>query len=367
MICLAIETSCDDTSVSILEFKDSSTFEEIVSSTKVISSVTSSQISTHSQYGGVIPELGARLHTTNFQPVLLEAVNKSLEYFDYTIHEFWSNLNLIAVTNEPGLNSALKVGLEQAKALKYYLTKSFENDVHVIKVNHLKGHIASSFLENGVLDTSPFPHLHLLVSGGNTQILNLNSWNDSVILGKTVDDAVGECYDKTSRMLGFKYPGGVGLARTAGLEQGNYIKLNRAMLNDSYNTSYSGLKTQVRYITQALNIPEYVYEEYLTDNEIEVLQNSDTLHLNQKLKFIKDASISIQTICTEQLVRKVKLAINNIQPISLGLSGGVSANLLLRQELSTQGFDLKKPHLKYTGDNAAMIGLAGILDYLLKI
>jgi N6-L-threonylcarbamoyladenine synthase len=367
MICLAIETSCDDTSVSVLEFQDSSTFEEIVSYTRVIASVTSSQISTHAQYGGVIPELGARLHTTNFQPVMLQAINIAILDLGITLEEFWSTLDLVAVTSEPGLNSALKVGLEQAKALRYYLVNNYDNQVAVVKVNHLKGHIASSFLENGVVESSPFPHLHLLVSGGNTQILKLDSWHKSSIVGKTVDDAVGECYDKTSRMLGFKYPGGVGLAKTAGLENHNYIKLNKAMINESLNTSFSGLKTQVRYITQALEIEGYVYEQYLSPEEILTLQDPSTPLLNPKLKFIKQACISIQSICNEQLVRKIKSAIIKHEPISLGLSGGVSANLLLRQELSTLGFTLKKPHLKYTGDNAAMIGLAGILDYLLKI
>ncbi len=367
MICLAIETSCDDTSVSILEFEESSSFEHIVSTTTVLSTITSSQITTHAKYGGVIPELGARLHTTNFQPVLSEALKIACEKINISQDNFWRQLDLIAVTNEPGLNSALKVGIEQAKALQYYINHNYNNNVAMIKVNHLKGHIASSFLENGKIVESPFPHLHLLVSGGNTQILRLDSWHNSTIIGKTVDDAVGECYDKTARMLGFKYPGGVSLARTADLERGNYIGLNKAMVKESLNTSFSGLKTQVRYITQSTQIEGFEYERYLEQSEIEDLINCNADQLNPKLKFIKQACISIQEVCTEQLVRKIKNAIVSLEPKSLGLSGGVSANLLLRQEFSTLGYSLHKPHLKYTGDNAAMIGLAGILDYLLKI
>ncbi|MGL4757942.1 MAG: tRNA (adenosine(37)-N6)-threonylcarbamoyltransferase complex transferase subunit TsaD [Patescibacteria group bacterium] len=367
MICLAIETSCDDTSVAILQFDDHSIFEDILNSTKILSSVVSSQVKTHALYGGVIPEIGARLHTTNFQPVMLEAITQAINQLKITTEEFWKDLNLIAVTNEPGLNSALKVGIEEAKAIKHFLKKNYDNNVALIKVNHLKGHIASSFLESESKIDNPFPHLHLLVSGGNTQILHLNSWSDSKIVGKTVDDAVGECYDKTSRMLGFKYPGGVGLARTAGLEAGNYINLNKAMLNESLNTSFSGLKTQVRYITQGVEIEGFEYEKYLNEKEIEELRISKIEELSPKLKFVKESCISIQTVCTEQLKRKLKSALSKYESKTIGLSGGVSANLHLREELTKLEKQLYKPLLKYTGDNAAMIGMAGVLDYMEKI
>lgn len=370
MLCLAIETSCDDTSVAILEYSNSLNFEDICNNTRVLSMVVSSQISVHENYGGVIPELGARLHTTNFQHVLIEAIEKAVVELKITLDEFWIRLNIIAVTSEPGLSSALKVGLEEAKALKYYINNICNNNVEIIKVNHLKGHIASAFLSKDELVTNPFPHLHLLVSGGNTQMIKLTSWLDSEIIGKTVDDAVGECYDKTARMLGFKYPGGVSLAKTAGMESGNYFKLNKAMVNDSLNLSFSGLKTQIRYLVQKAKIEGLEYDKNLEPYELDTLTKpnlEDNLSdLSPKLEFITNMCISIQTICTEQMVRKFKLALKKDLYRTIGVSGGVSANLMLRTSLSDLKLKLYTPSLKLTGDNAAMIGLAGILDHLHK-
>jgi N6-L-threonylcarbamoyladenine synthase len=372
MICLAIETSCDDTSVAILEYTLTDTFENIVSTTKVLSSCVSSQIAIHAVYGGVIPEIGARYHTTNFLPVMQAAIAEASSMLNISSEELTKSIDMIAVTVEPGLHSALKVGIEEAKALQYFINLKYSREVPIQLVNHLHGHIASSFLDNGVLESSPFPHLHLLVSGGNTQILKIKSWNDIKIIAKTVDDAVGECYDKTARMIGFQYPGGVSLARIAGLEDKNIVGLNRAMLNDSLNTSFSGLKTQVRYIIQASTIAEVTYEQNMSDDDREFLISTNLESITDpRLRFLKELCISIQSICTEQLVRKMKQALkaNDLDSkiVTLGLSGGVSANLLLRQNLSTIAkYPMYKPQLKYTGDNAAMIGLAGILDkYLL--
>ena len=372
MICLAIETSCDDTSVAILEYHNSTSFENIVSTTKVLSSCVSSQIEVHAVYGGVIPEIGARYHTTNFLPVLKAAILESCSKLGIDETALLQAIDLIAVTKEPGLHSALKVGIEEAKALQYFIKLKYGRMVPIEYVNHLHGHIASSFLENGVLTFSPFPHLHLLVSGGNTQILKINSWTDINIIAKTVDDAVGECYDKTARMIGFQYPGGVSLARIAGLKDKNIIGLNRAMLNDSLNMSYSGLKTQVRYIIQACNIAGVTYEGNMSDEDrIYLIETQLEDITNPRLKFLKELCISVQSVCTEQLIRKMKLALRNNdidkKIITLGVSGGVSANLLLRQNLgSIAKYPIYRPQLKYTGDNAAMIGLAGILNKLIK-
>ena len=371
MICLAIETSCDDTSVAILEYSDTSTFENIVSTTKVLSSCVSSQIEIHAVYGGVIPEIGARYHTTNFLPVMKAALIEAGGKLGVSEEQLLESLDMIAVTKEPGLHSALKVGIEEAKALQYFINHKYQKLVPIQYVNHLHGHIASSFLENGELSSSPFPHLHLLVSGGNTQILKINSWEDINIIAKTVDDAVGECYDKTARMIGFQYPGGVSLARIAGLEDKNYIGLNRAMLNDSLNMSYSGLKTQVRYIIQACNIAGVTYEVNMSDEDrIYLIETQLEDITNPRLKFLKELCISVQSVCTEQLIRKMKLALRNNdldnKIATLGVSGGVSANLLLRQNLgSIAKYPIYRPQLKYTGDNAAMIGLAGILNVLI--
>ena len=367
MLCLAIETSCDDTSVSVLEYQQLDNFIDICNTTTVISSKISSQVDIHALYGGVVPEIGARYHATNFLTVLRSVVDEVKLKKDLNLNQFWNNIDLIAVTSTPGLLSSLKVGIEEAKALQFFLKKNYKKEVKIEYVNHLHGHIASSFLEVEKMAKSPFPHLHLLVSGGNTQILNIKEWGKIDIVSKTLDDAVGECLDKTGRMLGFTYPGGVTLAKVAGLSIGNSFDLNHAMKNDSYNMSYSGLKTQVRGITQKINNFGFSYEQYLTQEEKNYLIITDLENITDKrLRFIKEGSIAIQTIAMEQLTRKMKMVKKSFEPESIGLSGGVSANLLLRDNLfKLSNKQLFKPQLKYTGDNAAMIGFAGILNILI--
>jgi N6-L-threonylcarbamoyladenine synthase len=369
MYCLAIETSCDDTSVAILEYTSNSEFLNIVNSTKVISSKVSSQIDTHALYGGVVPEIGARLHTTNFHSVLQGCINELIEIKDTDEDTFWQELEMIAVTKEPGLASALKVGLENAKAIQYFVNNKYNKSLQIQYVNHLHGHIASAFLESkDQIGFVPFPHLHLLVSGGNTQILRLKNWTDIEIIAKTLDDAVGECFDKTARMLGFRYPGGASLARIAGMVDANLNNLNKAMINTSMNTSFSGLKTQARYICQATADIGFVYEELVNDEDKKTMIETNIEDIQSpRLKFIKSMCISIQSVCIEQLIRKLNLAligddkVNNYN--SIGLSGGVSADLLLRKKIQEMSdLEVLIPHLKYTGDNAAMIGLAGILN-----
>jgi N6-L-threonylcarbamoyladenine synthase len=374
MLCLAIETSCDDTSIAILQYTPSDSFNGLVSNIQVISSVTSSQIAIHAQYGGVIPEIGARYHTTNFIPVLNTVLLEAAKNLDISIEGMVKLFSFIAVTNEPGLASALKVGIEEAKAIQYYFQIKYQHEVELKMVNHLHGHLASVFINSGISHEPIFPHLHLLVSGGNTQILSVDSWGNSKIVGKTIDDAVGECYDKVARMLGLKYPGGVSLAKIAGLEDHNILKLNRAMLNNnvetSLNTSFSGLKTQARYIIQSSQHLGVKYEELLSDVEIKYLIETKLEDISDpRLLFIKSMCISIQSICTEQLIRKLKLALLQNEYQSIGLSGGVSANLLLRQKVSDlTKLDIFKPELKYTGDNAAMIGMCGILnEFVIKL
>jgi N6-L-threonylcarbamoyladenine synthase len=359
MYCLGIETSCDDTSIALLEYKESNDFVDLCNSTKVLASKVSSQIKIHENYGGVIPELGARYHTTNFLPVLESVLLQAEELKELSRESIIKKISFIAVTVEPGLSSALKVGIEEAKALKYFFQKIYNHDISILSVNHLHGHIASSFLEKDIIDTSPFPHLHLLVSGGNTQIIEVLDWGNSLIIGKTIDDAVGECFDKTARMIGIKYPGGVKLAKIAALEDCNILSLNKAMQNNSLNTSFSGLKTQIRYLIQANEYKGLKYEEHLTDDEIDTLIKNDLKELlNPKLKFIKELCISIQSICTEQLERKFKKALELKKYKSVGLSGGVSANLLLRSKISNLNNSCYLPHLQY----AAMIAFAGILS-----
>ena len=226
--------------------------------------------------------------------------------------------------------------------------------------------------------TPLFPHLHLLVSGGNSQLILLQSWNNWKIIGQTLDDAAGECYDKTGRMLGLKYPAGISISRIAKLHLENYLELPISMQKSgNYNYSFSGLKTAVRNQINKINQKDnlgLVYEKPLNPNEFQALVDIENLEdlnklNNPKLEFVYKACVSIQTAIVAQLISKVELVIKDFHPSSLGVSGGVSASLILRQELSkvTHKYNLPElllPQLQYTGDNAVMIALAGILEDL---
>lgn len=213
-----------------------------------------------------------------------------------------------------------------------------------------------------------FPHLHLLVSGGNSQVILITkTFNDLKIIGQTLDDAAGETFDKIGRMLGLTYPAGVKLAKIAALDETNYLNFPVSMKNSlNYNFSFSGLKTHVRYLIQKNDI--LTFEQPLTTSEFDLLVSSslDQLKIsNEKLFLIKQICVSSQAAIIQQLINKIEQAIKELKPTSIGLSGGVSANLLLRKKmeyLATKYTEnlLFKPHISLTGDNAIMIGLAGV-------
>jgi N6-L-threonylcarbamoyladenine synthase len=428
MLILAIETSCDETSIAFLEsgFEtelNSQNFLEYINSFEILAHKISTQVATHAEYGGVIPEIGARLHAEQihflFEQTVLEAIrNKStatelhpqldwgspttenenptekepFNFNDPITQDFLSNIEYICVTTEPGLKSALRVGEEFAKTVQYYLDLKLNKKTEIVRVNHLKGHIFSSFhelphrfaeplegantnylgsktnindfkLHPSVSYKDPFPHLHLLVSGGNSQLLLVKSPFEIEIVGHTLDDAAGECFDKTARMFGLQYPGGVSLARIAGIENTNYLDFPVSMKNNpELNFSFSGLKTAVRYFVQKNELLNY--EEKLSDTELELLLNKNLEELIEpKLILIKKLCISIQSVITEQLANKVKKAIKEFEPKSIGISGGVSANRLLKQKIQilAGGKPVNIPDLSLTGDNAVMIGLAGAI------
>ena len=234
------------------------------------------------------------------------------------------------------------------------------------------------------MESQLYPHLHLLVSGGNSQVIYLQSWSDFEVIGKTLDDAAGECFDKTARMLGLPYPGGVYLSKIAGLADKNMLKFPVAMKDSKeYNFSFSGLKTAVRYYLEKLELENgerFELEkklsleeiEFLTKHsleEIEALSPDDKKKLNfEKLKTIKITCITVQSVIVEALLNKVDLAFKNLETASVGLSGGVSANPLLRQKLEQKyGSKLLLAPKPLTGDNAVMIGLAGVLDWKYEI
>lgn len=374
---ISIESSCDETSIALMEKKSSSdtrSFFGSVNSNSIIGSIVSSQIKIHQNYGGVIPEIGARNHASQIHWIFENMIN-SVE-IDQKNMTFLEKMNRIApqishifVTVEPGLASALRVGVEFAKSLAYYIERTYSSKVPINYVNHLRGHIVSAFFDKGEVerdfdDASIFPHLHLLVSGGNTQLLLLNSWNNWHIVGKTLDDAVGESFDKIGRMVGLPYPGGVYCSKIAGCNEGNPLNLPVSMVGKkSLDFSYSGLKTSIRYLIQKSDIIEF--EKKLPQEDIDYLCSKHTPR-NPTEQYILDICISTQTVIIKQLINKIKQGITQFSPRSLGLSGGVSANPYLREKLGEVAdlidAPLFIPDISLTGDNAVMIGLAGILD-----
>ena len=309
---LGIESSCDETSVAI------------ISNGKLKANLISSQ-DFHAKYGGVIPELSSRAHLQIILPLLKDALEKAgLKKED---------INVVAATAGPGLIGALLVGLTFGKGLAYSL------DVPFISVNHIEGHIFSGFL----MDEKPeFPFLCLVVSGGHTLLLLVKSDLEIIKLGSTIDDAVGEAFDKVAKMLGFEYPGGPLIQKYA--EKGNpdEIKFPIARLKNKYNFSFSGLKTSVLRYIQKLE------KEHgnLTDIEKE------------------NISASFQKALIDALTQKVMLALNEFEVESLSLVGGVAANTALRESIVNIGKRFNKkvviPDLSYCGDNAAMIAYRGM-------
>ena len=383
MLFLAIETSCDETSLALGRFVEEQSqvsFWSKINSVEIVAALTSSQIPQHMIFGGVVPEVGARLHAESIHWLFENLLSVAAVRLDLTPKDLLSRIITIFVTAEVGLVSALRVGVEFAKSLSYFLEKQTVQQVRWQPVNHLEGHLFSCFYQQTLLtdaqtgaiysvnqtltelsDDALFPHLHLLVSGGNTQILWLTSPNRWTIVGRTIDDAAGECFDKIGRMVGLPYPGGVWLSKISGTQEANLLDFPLSMKQvESFDLSYSGLKTAVRYFLQKTKVPGFRLEQTLTKLELETLRLPLEQISEPKLQLIKQVCISAQTVIVEQLVRQFGRAVAYWQPRSIGLSGGVSANLLLRQKM--QNFKPKTvliAHPKLTGDNAIMIGLAG--------
>ncbi len=312
---LAIESSCDETSIAIVK-----------NGKDVISIVINTQISTHENYGGVVPEIASRMHAENITIVLDETLKKA----NMKIEE----MDAIAVTYGPGLMGSLLVGVEAAKILALLYNKP------LIAVNHLAGHIYANNLENDM----KFPLLALIISGGHTDIVYMEDDYKFKVLGATLDDAIGEAYDKVARVLGLKYPGGPNVEKMALNGKPSY-KLPIPMNDESLNMSFSGLKSSI------IN---------LVHNET---QRNKTINK-------EDLACSFQSVATDQLVRKLELAIKQTDIKNIIIAGGVSANQYIRQEVTklAQKYDanISVPKLLYCTDNAAMIGAAAYPLYLKK-
>lgn len=316
ILTLAIETSCDETSVAVLK-----------NGRNILANIISSQIDTHRVFGGVVPEVASRLHLEMMNKIVDEALVESgvsLIQFDH-----------IAVTCGPGLVGALIVGVSCAKALAFSL------DIPLNGVNHMQGHVCANYIAHDDLEP---PFVALIVSGGHSYLIEVLDYTDYIIKGETRDDAAGESYDKVARTLGLKYPGGPEIDRLAKEGRSDAIKFPRIMLeHDSYDFSFSGLKTSV------LN--------YINN------QNQKGLDIDKK-----DVAASFQQAVIDVLVEKSFRLLNETDHKTLVLSGGVAANEGLRKALSKraekENIKLYYPPRVLCTDNAAMIGCAGYYDFI---
>lgn len=311
---LGIESSCDETSCSIVK-----------NGTEEIATTTSTQISIHENFGGVVPEIASREHVKNITFVIEDCLKKANMKIE--------DVTAIAVTYGPGLIGSLLVGLEAAKTLSYIYNKP------LVPVHHIAGHIYA----NSLVEELKFPLLALVVSGGHTELIKMTDHFSFEKLGGTLDDAIGECYDKVARVIGLPYPGGPKLDKLALNGKATYnlpIPLN----DDSYNFSFSGLKSAV------IN---------LNHNE------------EQKGRKVnkEDLAKSFQEVAVKSIVSKTKKALINENITNLIVAGGVAANKGLRESLTTMceenNIHLSIPPMKYCTDNAAMIASAGYYAYKL--
>ncbi len=317
---LAIESSCDDTSAAVLR------------NGVLLSNVTASQ-DVHMAYGGVVPELASRAHQQNVVPVVDQAIKRAGVTKEM--------LSAVAFTRGPGLMGSLLVGVSFAKGFARSL------NIPLIDVNHLQGHVMAHFIKESDDDTScpPLPFLCLLVSGGNSQIIKVNAYNDMEMLGQTIDDAAGEAIDKCSKVMGLGYPGGPIIDRLA--RQGNPLAYKFAEPHiPGLDYSFSGLKTSFLYSLQ-----KWVKEEP------DFVENHKA-----------DIAASLEHTIVDILMKKLRLAVKQTHIKHVAVAGGVSANNGLRNAFRDHaeryGWNIYIPKFSYTTDNAAMIGITGYYKYL---
>ena len=327
---MAIESSCDETACSIVK-----------NGRVVIANVVASQIKTHAQFGGVIPEIAAREHMDSINIVIEEAFKQAKENANLNP----SDITAFAGTVGQGLVGCLLVGLNAAKTLALTYDKPF------IGVNHLNAHLCGNYLDT---DLKP-PFMALLVSGGHTQIIDVESYSKQTILGETIDDAVGEAYDKVARLIGLPYPGGPKLDKLA--QEGNpkAYKLPESKV-DGYNFSFSGLKTAVLRLVKSFEAPP----RPLREREDFLSEQSKLRKAGEGSKTLPVADIcaSFQETVSSTLLHKLKKALKNSGYKQVVIAGGVAANSEIRRKifnLENDGYKVFAPPMKYCTDNAAMV------------
>ena len=315
---LGIESSCDDTAASVIH------------NGRILSNVVASQ-KIHEEFGGVVPELASRAHQQNIVPVVHQALKKAGVGKE--------QLHAIAFTRGPGLMGSLLVGTSFAKSLAYGL------NIPLIDVNHMQGHILAHFIDEDGFNKPPFPFLAMTISGGHTQIVRVDNYFDMTVIGETIDDAVGEAFDKSGKILGLGYPAGPEIDKRAKLGNPKAFKFTKPKV-DGLNFSFSGLKTAVLYFIQR-----------------EVKANPNFIEEN-----LNDICASIQYTIIGILVDKLKLASKQTGIKHIAIGGGVSANSGIRQALKDGeqkfGWTTYVPKFEFTTDNAAMIAIVGYLKYL---
>jgi N6-L-threonylcarbamoyladenine synthase len=315
---LGIESSCDDTSAAV------------ICDAKVLSNVVANQ-EVHSKYGGVVPELASRAHQQNIVPVVQQALVQA--------NIAKEQLSGIAFTRGPGLMGSLLVGTSFSKSLALGL------DIPLLDVNHMQAHILAHFIKDEDSKTPTFPFICLTISGGHTQIVKVTNHFEMEILGETIDDAVGEAFDKSAKILGMPYPGGPLIDKYAALGNPKAYKFTKPKVGD-LDFSFSGLKTGILYFIQK-----------------QVKLNPDFIKEN-----LHDICASIQFTIVEILMEKLKNAVKLTGIKHIAIAGGVSANSAIRSRLQLAekhfGWTTYIPKFEYTTDNAAMIALTGYLKYI---
>ena len=315
---LGIESSCDDTAASV------------ILNGKILSNVIANQ-KIHEAYGGVVPELASRAHQQNIVPVVDQALKQAGITKD--------QLNAIAFTKGPGLMGSLLVGTSFAKSLAYGL------NIPLIDVNHMQAHILAHFIDEEGFNKPPFPFLAMTISGGHTQIVKVKHYFDMEVIGETIDDAVGEAFDKSGKILGLGYPAGPQIDKLAKLGNPKAFPFTKPKV-DGLNFSFSGFKTAVLYFIQ---------------KQVKLNPNFIAENLN-------DICASIQYTIIGILTDKLKKAVKQTGIKHIAIGGGVSANSGIRQALkeaeTKHGWTTYVPKFEFTTDNAAMIAIVGYLKYL---
>lgn len=320
-IILGIESSCDDTSAAVII--DGLLKSNVIASQKV-----------HEVYGGVVPELASRAHQQNIVPVVSEALRQA----NITVSE----LSAIAFTRGPGLLGSLLVGVSFAKGLSVALKKP------IVDVNHLHAHVLSHFIKKDANDIVPeFPFLCLLISGGNSQIILVNNYNEMRIIGQTIDDAAGEAFDKCAKIMGLPYPGGPHIDRLAQNGNPKKFKFNKPNV-PGFDYSFSGLKTSFLY---TLRDAKKINPNFIEEN-------------------ISDLAASLQQTIIDILIHKLDKAIKQYPVKHIAIGGGVSANSGVRNAINeycrNNNICSWIPEKAFTTDNAAMVAMAGYFKYLDK-